>query len=244
MYGFAILSSTDYRKTIQFAIKYHRPATPLAEIAFRKQDGRGIWLINPAPYPAIDGALYRFLVDLQLGIHVSLHRNVMGSSFTPQEIHLKYEPPPSAQKYNDAFGCPVLFGRSENKLFFDAALLSNAAHLGNEITNSVVLKLCDELLGDFQRRSGVAGMAHDALLLELNRPKRFDAVARHLKMSPRTLRRRLQEEDITFRDLFDELRMYIAVKYLRDTELAIEDIADAMGFSDAAAFRHAFHRSA
>jgi AraC-like DNA-binding protein len=61
-------------------------------------------------------------------------------------------------------------------------------------------------------------------------------------MSPRTLRRRLQEERKTFQGVLDELRMYVAVKYLRDTALTIEDIADAVGFSDGASFRHAFHR--
>ena len=36
--------------------------------------------------------------------------------------------------------------------------------------------------------------------------------------------------------------MYVAVKYLRDTALTIEDIAGAVGFSEGASFRHAFHR--
>ena len=36
--------------------------------------------------------------------------------------------------------------------------------------------------------------------------------------------------------------MTVAIKYLRDTELTIEEIADALGFSDAANFRHAFRR--
>jgi AraC-like DNA-binding protein len=242
MYGFAILSSTDYRKTIQLAIRYHRLATPLAEIAFREAGNCGIWLINPAPYPAVDAALYRFLVEMQVGIHVSLHRDVMGPTFTPQEIHFKYEPPSGAEGYAETFGCAVRFGQPDNKLFFDVAWLSNKAHLGNEITNAVVLRLCDELLGELQLRTGVAGRVRDALLVALDRPKHFDAVARQLKMSPRSLRRRLQEEDTTFREVFDVLRMYVAIKYLRDTALTVEDIAAAIGFDDAAGFRRAFHR--
>ena len=45
-----------------------------------------------------------------------------------------------------------------------------------------------------------------------------------------------------FQGVLDELRMYVAVKYLRDTALTIEDIAGAVGFSEGASFRHAFHR--
>jgi AraC-like DNA-binding protein len=242
MYGFAILSSTDHRKTMKLAIEYHRLATPLADIAFREESGRGVWIIDPAPYPQIDAALYRFLVDMQLGIHISLHRDVMGPSFAPVEIHARYGPPADARRYGDAFGCPVLFGQLDNRLLFDATWLSNTAHLGNDITKSVVLRLCDNLLDDFQLRTGVSGKVRDALVPALDRPKRFDALAHEFKMSPRTLRRRLQEEGRTFQGVLDELRMYVAVKYLRDTALTIEDIADAVGFSDGASFRHAFRR--
>jgi AraC-like DNA-binding protein len=38
------------------------------------------------------------------------------------------------------------------------------------------------------------------------------------------------------------LRRDIAIRYLRDTDLTVEDIAESLGFSDAANFRHAFRR--
>jgi AraC-like DNA-binding protein len=242
MYGFAILSSTDFRKTIQFAIKYHRLATPLAEISFREENDRGIWFISPAPYPQVDAAVYKFLLDLQLGIHVSLHRDIMGPSFAPQEIHVTYRPSLDSRQYSNAFGCPVLFEQPENKLVFDAAWLSGSAELGNEITHAVVVRLCDGLLDEFQRRTGIAGKVRDALLVNLAGPPSFDAVAQYLKISARTLRRRLQEIDLSYRELVDELRMYVAIKYLRDTTMTIEDVADALGFGDAAGFRRAFRR--
>jgi len=242
MYGFAILSSTDHRKTIKLAVAYHRLATPLADIAFREEGSRGVWIVNPAPYPEIDAALYRFLVDMQFGIHVSLHRDVMGPSFAPVEIHARYPRPADAPDYDEAFGCPILFEQPENRLVFDAAWLGNAAHLGNAITNSVVLRLCDQLLDDFALRTGVSGKVRDMLVTTLDRPKRLDAVARELNMSARTLRRRLQEEGKTFQGVLDALRMVVAIKYLRDTVLTVEDIAAATGFSDSASFRHAFHR--
>jgi AraC-like DNA-binding protein len=61
-------------------------------------------------------------------------------------------------------------------------------------------------------------------------------------MSARTLRRKLREEDTSFRQLVDELRRDFALRYLRDTDLTVEEIAETLGFSDAANFRHAFRR--
>jgi AraC-like DNA-binding protein len=242
MYGFAILSSTSFRQTVQFAVKYHNLATPLADISFGETTNRGIWSINPVPHPVVDAVLYRFLVEMQFGIHTSLHRDTMGPSFTPLELQVTFGLAADGQEYSDAFGCPVRFGQSENKFLFDAAWLDAAPQLGNEVTYSQVLGLCDELLDELQLSTGLAGKVRQALLVNLARPTSFDAVARYLKMTPRTLRRKLQDENTSFRELLDELRMHVAIKYLRDTDLTIENVADALGFSDAANFRHAFRR--
>jgi transcriptional regulator GlxA family with amidase domain len=42
--------------------------------------------------------------------------------------------------------------------------------------------------------------------------------------------------------LSDELRVYVALRYLRETTMRMDDIAFALGFSDSANFRHAFRR--
>jgi hypothetical protein len=92
MYGFAILSSMSYRQTMQFAEKYHQLATPLAELHFKEQSGCGVWTIAPMPHSRIDGSLYKFLVEMQFGICVSLHRDVMGPLFAAREFDVTLPP--------------------------------------------------------------------------------------------------------------------------------------------------------
>jgi len=242
MYGFAILSSMSFRQTMYFAVKYHQLATPLAEISFNEESGYGIWTFTPLPHPRIDGRLYRFLVELAFGICRSLHRDVMGQSFVARELHCTYGPPSSASNYPEIFGCPVLFGQSENRLLFDSAWLDGTPKLGNEITYVTIVGLCDGLMEEFKLRVGLAGKVRQILLINLMRPTSFDDVAKHLNMSTRTLRRKLHEESTSFRKLTDELRMEMAIKYLRDTNLTVDDIAQALDFSEATNFRHAFRR--
>jgi AraC-like DNA-binding protein len=242
MYGFAILSSVDFRQTMRFAVNYHRLASPTAEIAFKEQDGRGKWTIAPVAHPRIDAALYRFLVELQFGSHMSLHRDIMGPSFVARELHVTYGPPEGTNTYPATFGCEVRFGQRENQLLFDAGWLDGTPLLGNEISYSTLAKLCDELLKELKLHVGLAGKIREMLLVNLAQPTRFNALAKHLAMTPRTLRRKLQDENTSYRDLIDELRMHVAIKYLRDTQLTIDDIADSLGFSEAANFRHAFRR--
>ena len=90
MYGYAMLCSTDFRSTMDFAVRYHQLATPLATIAFEERDGVAIWTIEPLAHPKIDPQLYRFVAELQIATHISLQRDIMGEAFQPREILLAY----------------------------------------------------------------------------------------------------------------------------------------------------------
>src|SRR6476469_10719221 len=68
-------------------------ATPLAEIDLKEASGCGIWTLARHPHPHIDASLYRFLLEMQFGITVSLHRDFMGPSFAAQELHVTYGAP-------------------------------------------------------------------------------------------------------------------------------------------------------
>jgi AraC-like DNA-binding protein len=67
-------------------------------------------------------------------------------------------------------------------------------------------------------------------------------IARQLGVSRQTLFRRLKAEGITFEKVLDELRHTMALKYLRDKKLSVNETAYLVGFSDPAAFSHAFKR--
>jgi hypothetical protein len=65
MYGFAILSSTDFRRTVTFAVEYHQLAAPLVDVQFSEQDKVAVWTMSPFPFPQVDAPLYKFIVELQ-----------------------------------------------------------------------------------------------------------------------------------------------------------------------------------
>lgn len=58
--------------------------------------------------------------------------------------------------------------------------------------------------------------------------------------SKRTLNRRLAERGTSVRELVAEVRLQVAQKLLRDTDLTIADIAATTCYSDVAAFSRAF----
>src|SRR5207248_10881742 len=224
----AMLSSIDYRRTIEFAVKYHQLATPLVTMGFKENDGCGIWLLNPLSYARIDARLYKFFVEVQFGIMLSLHRDLMGSSFFAREFQVTYSSSSDASKYAALFGATVLFGQSANSLLFDSGWLDGTPRLGNQITYPTVVSLCDAQIEEFQFRRGLVGEVRKILIKNLMRPTRFQDVAQNLNMSERTLRRKLRGENSSFRQVVDELRRDTAIRYLRETDLTVEDLPKAL----------------
>ena len=129
MYGFAMLSSTDFRRTMAFAVEYHQLAAPLVDVQFMEQDKVAVWTMTPFPFSLVDAPLYKFIVELQAGVHISLHRDIMGESFCTSELHFTFGRPRGAKNHVEVFGCPVLYGQPENKLFFDVDWLNGTPNL-------------------------------------------------------------------------------------------------------------------
>lgn len=67
-----------------------------------------------------------------------------------------------------------------------------------------------------------------------------DAACRALKLSRRTLQRRLKAEKTSFQKILKEVRAELAVNYLRDARLKSIEIAMLLGYSNISSFTTAF----
>ena len=242
IYGFAMLCGMNQRQSIRAALRYHAFAEPLVSIAFREEKEDASWAIAPIARPDVDAGLYRFIVENFFGIIFTVSSDVIGHSFRARAFHARYSPAVNPAEYARVFGCPVLFEQAENSFTFDRSWLENKPALADEVTHRELERLCDQLIHELWLHLGAAGEVRRTILRNLARPMRLDEVARQLNIAPRTLRRKLHAEGSSFQKVANELRMEIAIRYLRDTDLTLEDIAAAMGFSDAANFRQAFRR--
>lgn len=67
-----------------------------------------------------------------------------------------------------------------------------------------------------------------------------DAACRALKLSRRTLQRRLKAERTSFQRVLHEVRAELAVRYLRDERLKAFEVAMLLGYSSISSFTTAF----
>ncbi|MCB1838351.1 MAG: helix-turn-helix transcriptional regulator, partial [Alcanivoracaceae bacterium] len=67
-------------------------------------------------------------------------------------------------------------------------------------------------------------------------------LAEAFNISARTLQRKLADEGLRYQQLLDDTRRMQAQEYLRDTRLALADIAGLLGYSEQSAFNRAFRQ--
>ncbi|WP_406733776.1 helix-turn-helix transcriptional regulator [Vibrio scophthalmi] len=70
----------------------------------------------------------------------------------------------------------------------------------------------------------------------------LDSIAQELHMSGRTLNRKLQQEGVSFRRLYDKYRLEQSLNLLNQANVNITQVALELGFSDSSAFTRAFKR--
>jgi AraC-like DNA-binding protein len=67
-----------------------------------------------------------------------------------------------------------------------------------------------------------------------------DAACRALRLSRRTLQRRLKAEKTSFQKVLKEVRAELAVRYLRDERLKALEVAMLLGYNNISSFTTAF----
>ncbi|HAT32227.1 MAG TPA: AraC family transcriptional regulator, partial [Janthinobacterium sp.] len=88
---------------------------------------------------------------------------------------------------------------------------------------------------------GLGAQVRAAIIRNLSRGQvRLPAIADELKLSPRTLQRKLSESGASFQQVLDEARFALAKDYLRQPGLSLVDIAFLLGYQEQSAFTHAF----
>lgn len=240
MYGYALLSSATHAEARDFAIRYMRVIGPFCDCALSLDDAIISVAFEPMHWPNPTDSVHRFAVEFALSAHLTATRDRIGSDFAFSRVLLDYPRPPYADVYDRIFACPILF--HQPGCGYEHVREDRAVELADPRTHAMAREMCEQLLDEINRTGGIAADIRRILIEQPGRYPSIEAIAEKLEMYPRALRRKLEAEGTSYRDLLAEVRMRLAIEYLRKTQMTNEEIAGRLGYSDAANFRHAFIR--
>jgi AraC-like DNA-binding protein len=107
----------------------------------------------------------------------------------------------------------------------------------------LISRHADQLLASLPKVETFTERVRNQLVAELRGgDPTAPVIARKIGVSTRTLTRKLEAEGHSFKELIEELREGLAIRYTTSTDLLLSEVALLLGFSSSAAFNRAFKR--
>lgn len=186
----------------------------------------------------------RTLNEYALAWALALAREQTGRAVTPKRVWFIHPRPRDLTPLEAFFGTAELdFGRAENGLTLDAELLEAPLVARDARLLATAEHLAERELRERQPAQDFVGQVAARLKEQVAAGSASArTVARALRMSSRTLQRRLEEEGTRFSEVLDAVREDLARRYMADPELPLAEVAYRLGFSDVGTFSRAFKR--
>lgn len=239
VYGLILLSCRDFGQALQQTLRFEGLAHDLGSSALRV-DG------NMAEYrwdSALPDASRHLAESVFAGIQV-MAGWLAGKPLPQAEISFRHAAPDDCSEHRRIFGDKVSFRAEANLARFDAALLAWPVRNADVGLYPVLQQHAEQLLQEKRRAqadAGIVAQVRGAIVRNLAQDRvRLATIAEEMRITQRTLQRKLAEAGVTFQQVLDHARHDLAIDYLKRDSLSLAEIAFLLGYQEQSSFCHAF----
>lgn len=186
-------------------------------------------------YPLAAKQLY----ESQFGISLQILYALTGKRIKPIQVRTLYQQEGDNDKLNTYFKCPIQYATHEFALLFDSSILD----LPILTANKQLLGIIEQFIAETKAREEEAPLSVAIRNYLLQSLPTIDVdikrVARKLNVGERTLQRRLQQENTSFREILNKVRRELSERYMKEG-ISFLEIAFLLGFDSQSAFNKFF----
>ncbi|GAB5451054.1 MAG: ornithine utilization transcriptional regulator OruR [Halioglobus sp.] len=234
--GQAFMTCRDLGEVLDLLMKYYHLLSPGLHLEYDVIDEHCVLTIMTTP-----GDIYiQFGYELLYGAFINTLRGILNDPDLVIRMELPYPEPLHSALYYKVLGRNTHFDYPQGRILFDRTLLKIPLPSSNPALRKLYEAECARLLADIAGEASVAERTLKLLRKLEGQYPQMPQIANMLNLSPRTYRRRLDEEGQSFQRLLDQVRSEHATRYLQNTRLPLSSIAYMVGFSDASNFRRAY----
>ena len=184
-------------------------------------------------HPELDRFHYLHEWWLMLWPHVSSW--LIGEEIPVLRVDLPYEPGAPVEEYAEAFWGPCHFRQPLTRVQFPARFLRRRIIRSlAELGEGFLMRQVDLVAVPGVHRSWrtLIKTKLKECLIKTERLLSIEDLAHEFNMSSKTLRRRLDEEGISFRQLKEEIRREMVLKWLSEPDIPIGEVSLRAGFAE------------
>jgi AraC-like DNA-binding protein len=235
-----ILPCATLREALTLGTAYYK----LFDLAIHTQfeeDKNGGMLVVSQNRPCLNHQHY--LMEYQLVLWHRIACWLTGKRIPIKMAEFSYARPEHAEEYRLFFYGPHTFNQARTQLSFDSSFMDLPIVRSREDLPELMKEAPYVFLVKPNNTASINAQIRRILENNLD-PEMpdFESVAFQLNTSTQTLRRRLKDEDTSFQAIKDQVRRDLAIYYLSDNKLSINEIALKVGFTEPSTFHRAFKK--
>jgi AraC-like DNA-binding protein len=238
--GYGVMSAPSLREATEFGSKFLPLRLPNLSIRLLTEGAQGV--IDVTETTPL-GDVRRVMFDLFLvGLWRMVPALTQGALKRPDvELRFDYPEPDYYARYRERLP-RMRFATGANQIRFPAEFLDRPLYSANAVTAELVTQQLERELSLLGFTRDLAGRVRAALVLGRGGYPSLDKVASRLHVSPRTLKRKLQQHGTSFQLLLDEARRRDSLRLIEDPTLTLAAVGERVGYSDPASFTRAFRK--
>ncbi len=236
--GYIAIASPTLAAGLRNLVRYF-PAHQESSILSLESDRDLLWLTYQIVDPRIEAR--RQDAELSLGMFCNILRNALGPDWSPLEVHFEHARPEGGREHERAFGAPTLFGQRTNAIAFRRDELGQPMGACDPYLFAVIEPFLAQRAATRQAPTDFVTALKQEIKLQLGEgASTLRALSRRMGVETGALQRRLRELDVSYNDLLRAVRQDLALRYIRETDMPLTEIALAVGYSELSAFSRAF----
>ncbi len=185
---------------------------------------------------------HRHLVEIALAQLAQGTRFLTGADVKPLQVRFVHPAPVDTREHEAVFGCPLVFGAPHGDIEFSTEDAERPFAHADELLSSMFEQQAQRALAKLPVAVSMAERVRQQVRRTLpGGDFSFQAVARALHLSQRTLQRHLAEEGQSYAGILEAVRRELSEDYLR-RRMSIAEVSFLLGYGEPATFHRAFKR--
>jgi AraC-like DNA-binding protein len=233
-------SSATVSEALEYLARYAATTNEEIRLEISRRDDEAVLTFHAVIGLDVPRAQFSELIALAFNRVLRAQTN---RDFVPSRMSFGHARNSEIKEVHRILRCPVEFAQPTDcwvlpQSVMDLPILSEDSRLLR-----ILEAHADHLLGERQAMGGLRGTVENQIVGALASGRVQAAViANQLGMSERSLRRGLSQEQTSFGEILDRVRRRLALRYLEDDRVSVQQTAWLLGYSEIGAFSHAFKR--
>jgi AraC-like DNA-binding protein len=226
----------NLRSALQLLVRYQRSYNEALRMSLSEANDLAtvqLWYEFGEPAPT------RQALELAVAALYGIIRAFLGQAWRPVSVCFSHRPPADLTPHRRTFGPNLQFAHN----FTGVIMYATDLDAGNQMADPLLRPYAQQLLKSIipTQATTTTDSVRELVrfLLPLGRCS-MEQVARNLGVEPRTLHRRLAQDDQSFMAIVHEARAGIAERYLTNERYTLTEVSQLLGFSAPSAFTRWF----